>query len=139
MLDKAIAERRRVCYPKDIRRHRLTHCLGHIELMSMTRRIISSIAAVTLAIAVASSAYADVKVTLSYITKWEVIDSWKVVGYVGETPYVFVNFNIISCPLLKVGGNFVLRTFSPSIQGGDTVIVNGESCSVNNVEAIRQN
>ncbi len=137
MLDKAIAERRRVCYPNDIGRHRLAHCLGHIELMSMTRRIISSIAAVTLAIAVASSAYAGVKVTLSYITKWEVIGIRQVVGYVGETPYIFVDFGYY-CPALKVGGNFVLRTFSPSIQGGDTVIVNGQSCSVTNVEAIRQ-
>lgn len=116
-----------------------THGAGHIELMVMIRRIISYVAAAALAISLSSAACAGVKLTLSYITKWEVIDRWKVVGYVGETPYVFVNFSALSCPALKVGGNFVLRTFSPSIQADDTVIVNGQSCSVSYVEGIRQN
>lgn len=112
---------------------------GRIELMSMIRSIISSVTLVALAIAIPSSAYAGFKLTLAYITKWEVIDNWKVVGYAGETPYVFVDFYYMTCPMLKVGGNFVLRTFSPSIQGGDTVIVNGKSCRVDDVKGIRQN
>lgn len=112
--------------------------VGHIELIAMMRRITSPVVAITLAFALPYSAYAGAKLTLSYITKWEVIGYWKVVGYVGEQPFVFVNFRSY-CPALKVGGNFVLRTFSPSIQGGDTVIVNGTSCAVADVEAIRQN
>ena len=99
--------------------------------------IIIGISALAATAALPYSAYAGVKMTLSYITKWEVIGYTKVVGYVGEKPFIFVNFGF-DCPLLKIGGNFVLRTFSPSIQQGDTVIVNGESCSVTVVEAIRQ-
>lgn len=112
--------------------------VGRIELISMIRRIISSVTAVTLAAAVPYSVSAQVKMTLSYITKWEVIGYWEVVGYVGEKPFVFVDFSTY-CPALKVGGNFVLRTFSPSIQRGDTVIVNGKSCRVDGVKEIRQN
>lgn len=111
---------------------------GHIELMAMIRQIISYVAVAALAISIPSAAHAGAKLTLSYITKWEVIDILTVVGYVGETPYVFVRF-ASSCPSLKIGGNFVLRTFSPSIQAYDTVIVNGESCYVSSVEGIRQN
>lgn len=119
-------------------RLRLTHGAGHIELVAMIRRIITCVTATVLAISIPSAAYAGVKLTLSYITKWEVIGSWKVVGYVGETPFVFVDFSF-SCPSLNVGGNFVLRTFSPSIQAYDTVIVNGKTCMVDSVEGIRQN
>ncbi len=101
-------------------------------------KISSQIIAIGLAFLLSTPAYAGfVKMTLSYISKWEVISSYKVVGYVGETPYIIAAFD--GCPSLQVGGNFILRTFSPSIQGGDTVIVNGQSCSVSYVEGIRQN
>lgn len=114
------------------------HGAGHIEWIEMIRRIVTFVTGAALAISLSSAAYAGVKLTLSYITKWEVISYWKVVGYIGETPFVFVDFSTF-CPALDVGGNFVLRTFSPSIQEGDTVIVNGKQCRAGSVELIRQN
>jgi hypothetical protein len=86
-----------------------------------------------------TSALAQVKIALSSITKWEVIGSYSVVGYTGETPYIIVRFTpSIECTSLSVGSRFVLRTFSPSIQILDTVIVNSSQCYVSNIRLIRQ-
>lgn len=100
------------------------------------RRAIGLISALLLLLSYPNTALAGVKLTLSDITKWEVISSNKVVGYAGETPLVFVS--LVFCPSLSIGGAFVLRAFSPSITADDTVIVNGKQCLIFFVESIRQ-
>lgn len=69
------------------------------------------------------------------VTKWEVIASNKLVAYSGEKYLAFVTINSFA---LVMGKSVTLRFFSPSICRGDTVIVNGVSTLVTDVEPIRQ-
>jgi hypothetical protein len=103
------------------------------------KRIVGYVVILLLASFSSFPAFAGAKLQLSVISKWEIIGICKVVGYVSETPYVFVSFCSMNCPNLTVGGNFTLRAFSPSMQENDTVILNGKECRVSYVEGIRQN
>lgn len=103
----------------------------------MTRSLTSALLAITLTLGSSAVAVAQT-IQLSSITKYEVISTSKVVAYSGEKPNAFIQFSHY-CSNLKIGSNFTLRTFVPSIKKYDTIILDGKECSIGEIELIRQN
>jgi hypothetical protein len=82
----------------------------------------------------------DQCIRVADVTKWEVIDSSKVLAYSGSTYLAFVSFGISFSENMNLvpGKPVTLRFFSPSICQNDNVIVNDVSTYVVNVELVRQ-
>jgi integrase len=67
-------------------------------------------------------------VIISAITKWEVIGPFRLLAYQGNRylAFVTIDYQPLTCHP-AAGQNVTLRFFSPSICGGDRVVVNGDA------------